>query len=598
MTGPTLLDAPSTSATTTKHGAALLQPLRWLWANRYPLLAGAIILAAVAIRATLASAGWPGTDSDDATMGLMAKHIVSRGEFPIFFWGQSYMGSIEAYLGALMFALLGVSEFALKCGLIALYAGFMGVMYLLLARLYDRFWALIGLALLAFGSDAMLYHQLNAYGGYLETIFFGALMVLLASALARGAGTVHQRRLGYFGWGLAAGLGIWSDPLVLSFVALSALLIVVMRWRELRSRFAALAVLGLLVGVSPWIVYIATAPSLDVAKSFLQHGSPSTRAVSSLGAPSATKSAGPSPLAELRDQTLGVVVIAIPDDTGVAAVCPLPIGKAWPPRSWSGAMSGACVATRAVWGSAFLALLAVALAIEARAFLRLWRRSGAWSAEERTEAARRGGRVVALGAPSLTILLFAASSSAAIAPAIYSRYIISVLIAIPALLTSLWRQAVALDARRRLHSGFRSRIAVACLTGGLALALLVGVIGAWGDAPALQRQNAQQLALVHLLERQGDTRFYSDFWTCERVIFQSDERLVCGVLNTDMSPRPNRYPGYDTLVRAAPHPPYVFPVDSSQAQLFPEWAARNGWRYDTTIFEGAYVIYRISPTGG
>lgn len=559
----------------------------WLREQRFPALAGAIILAAVVIRVSLVAAGWPGTDSDDATMGLMAKHILTRGEFPIFFWGQSYMGTIEAYLGAVMFAALGVSEFALKCGLIALYAGFLAVMYPLLARLYTRIWALLGLAMLALGSDAMLYHQLNAYGGYLETIFFGALAILLSTWLARGAGTARQRRLGYFGWGLAAGLGIWSDPLVLPFVALSALLIAALCWREVRSRLVALALLGLLVGLAPWIVYVATAPSLDVAKSFLQHGNLPARAGAPAGA-STTRATttGPSPLTQLRDQALGLVVVAVPDSTGVAAVCPLPVGQAWPPESWQGTMSGACVATRAVWGSAFLALLAAALAIEGRAFLLLWRRTRGWTPGEREMVIRRGGRLVALGAPALGIALFAASSAAATAPAIYSRYIIGVLIAIPALLATLWEWT---GARRRRH------VAVVCVTAGLLIALAAGVVRTWGDVPALQRQNAQQMALVHLLEQQGDTRFYADFWTCERTIFQSDERLVCTVLNNDLSPRANRYPGYDALVRAVPHPPYVFPLDSAQARLFPQWAASNGWRYDTTVFEGAFVIYRVLP---
>ena len=580
------------------EAAPFTRPRRWVSAHRYPLLAAAIILAAVVIRATLVAAGWPGTDSDDATMGLMAKHILTHGEFPIFFWGQAYMGTIEAYLGALMFAALGVSEFALKLGLIALYAGFMAVMCLLLARLYNRLWALVGLGLLALGSDAILYHQLNAYGGYLETIFFGALLILLASWLARGQGSRGRRRWGYFGWGLAAGLGIWSDPLVLPFVALSALLIIVTCWREIRSRLALLALLGLLAGVSPWIIYIATAPSLGGAKGFLAQGtSPATtRTVAVTDASPAAKSTSLSPLAELRDQALGTVVIAVPDSTGVAAICPMPVGKAWPPESWRGTMSGACLATRATWGTAFLALLAIALAIEGRAFMAIVRgHPGEWSDERRVNAARRGGRVVALGAPALGILLFAASSSAATAPAIYSRYIIGVLVAIPALLATLWEWTGARRPRSQpgARGRNRSRLAVAGVTAALGVALAAGVVGTWGDAPALQRQNALQMALVHQLERQGDTRFYGDFWTCERMIFQSDERLICGVLNSDLSPRPNRYPGYDTLVRAAPNPPYVFALDTTQAALFPQWAARNGWRYDRTVFEGAFVIYRL-----
>src|SRR5579875_1808015 len=156
----------------------------WLRAHRYALAAAGIILIAVAVRVALVALGWPGTDSDDATMGLMAKHILTQGEHPIFFWGQAYMGTIEVYLGALMFAFLGVSEFALKCGLIILYAAFMMVMYLLLTRLFSQKWALVGLLLLAGSTDDMLYHQLQAYGGYLETIFFGALLTFLATRIA------------------------------------------------------------------------------------------------------------------------------------------------------------------------------------------------------------------------------------------------------------------------------------------------------------------------------------------------------------------------------------------------------------------------------
>src|SRR5262249_30710658 len=167
----------------------------WLGARRYPLAAAGIILVAAAVRVGLLAAGWPGTDSDDATMGLMAKHILTRGEHPIFFYGQSYMGTIEAYLGALMFALFGVSQLAVKCGLVVLYAGFMAVMYALLAQLFDRRWALVGLMLLAFGADDMLYHQLEAYGGYLETLFFGAVLLVLATWLVHtGVDAKRARR--------------------------------------------------------------------------------------------------------------------------------------------------------------------------------------------------------------------------------------------------------------------------------------------------------------------------------------------------------------------------------------------------------------------
>jgi hypothetical protein len=62
-----------------------------------------LIIGAVLLRVVLISNGWPGINSDEATMGLNALHILTRGERPIFFYGQNYLGTIEAYLGAFFF---------------------------------------------------------------------------------------------------------------------------------------------------------------------------------------------------------------------------------------------------------------------------------------------------------------------------------------------------------------------------------------------------------------------------------------------------------------------------------------------------------------
>src|SRR5690348_6499925 len=72
----------------------------WLTSRWLDLAATALIVGGVALRLTLAALGWPATDSDEATFGLMARHISERGAHPIFFYGQNYMGAVEAYLAA------------------------------------------------------------------------------------------------------------------------------------------------------------------------------------------------------------------------------------------------------------------------------------------------------------------------------------------------------------------------------------------------------------------------------------------------------------------------------------------------------------------
>ncbi|MCX6997992.1 MAG: hypothetical protein NTV49_13130, partial [Kiritimatiellaeota bacterium] len=47
--------------------------------------------------------------SDEAWPSLMAMHIL-QGEFPVVYWGQSYMGTQESYLNAALIGLFGPSS--------------------------------------------------------------------------------------------------------------------------------------------------------------------------------------------------------------------------------------------------------------------------------------------------------------------------------------------------------------------------------------------------------------------------------------------------------------------------------------------------------
>src|SRR5438105_1564918 len=88
--------------------------------SKYELYALLIIALAVCLRVLLTILGWPTTNADEGTMGIMARHIAYNGEHPIFYYGQSYMGTREAYLGAAFFRLFGASLFTLRLGLIFL----------------------------------------------------------------------------------------------------------------------------------------------------------------------------------------------------------------------------------------------------------------------------------------------------------------------------------------------------------------------------------------------------------------------------------------------------------------------------------------------
>jgi hypothetical protein len=59
-------------------------------------------------------------DADQAITGLMAKHLAELRAFPLFYYGQSYMLAVEAWLAAPLFAIAGASVVALKLPLLAI----------------------------------------------------------------------------------------------------------------------------------------------------------------------------------------------------------------------------------------------------------------------------------------------------------------------------------------------------------------------------------------------------------------------------------------------------------------------------------------------
>ncbi|TMB89260.1 MAG: hypothetical protein E6J44_03360, partial [Chloroflexi bacterium] len=99
--------------------------------GKYHLLALLIIALAVCLRLLLTALGWPTTNSDEGTIGLMARHIAYNGEHPVVFYSRNYLGALEAYLGAAFFRLFGPSLFSLRLGIILLDALFFASMYLL-----------------------------------------------------------------------------------------------------------------------------------------------------------------------------------------------------------------------------------------------------------------------------------------------------------------------------------------------------------------------------------------------------------------------------------------------------------------------------------
>ena len=82
----------------------------------------ALLLAGLVLLRAFPFVWWPGThfDSDQAVVGLMAKHISEARAFPLFYYGQDYMLAVEAYLAAPVMLVAGPTVTALKSPLVVI----------------------------------------------------------------------------------------------------------------------------------------------------------------------------------------------------------------------------------------------------------------------------------------------------------------------------------------------------------------------------------------------------------------------------------------------------------------------------------------------
>ncbi|MFC3501698.1 hypothetical protein ACFOOK_12105 [Micromonospora krabiensis] len=497
-----------------------VQDRRW-WRPRLdrPALVALLLgLVGVGYRLVLTLYTVPASNSDEATFGLAALHISEGRAHPVFLYGQRYMGMLESYLAAPLIWLAGPSWPVLRLPMLVLYALFLYLIHRLTRRVCAPWFATFVVGLLALGPERVVRDQLTVVGGRPEAKPAVVLMLLIAVGLA--AGTIHRRRLAVGLFGLLAGLALWSDWLIAPYLLVAGLLLLYAARRELLGWAGALLVAGFAVGVAPMTWANVVAPPGQDSWSVLREIS--TRP-------------GPEPSWSLRLR--GGLVEGVPLAGGL---CPIDGCGRW--QEWFGYLYP------------LLLLVAAALAV---IFYR------------RTAGGPRGRRIgpvthlTLVAGAALTLLSYVRSPLAALDPLANARYLSLLQISLPAVLWPLWLAAVA-GWRGTVGAFGRLTGAVATLVlAALAVTSLVVTARYATDGVAASREEerrARELAAV--LRADGPHEVYGDYWICNRLVFDTAEEVVCGVVDDNLQPGQNRYLPYWRQVGRAARPGYVVETGS------------------------------------
>lgn len=206
-------------------------------------------------------------NSDEAVVALMARHILA-GEKPIFFYGQSYMGSLDAILVAGGFVLFGQKVWVIRAVQILLFTGTMlstGYLAQIISR--SPLAGVLAITLMAFPNVNMTLYTSVSLGGYGEMLLIGNLILITTIKIAEQIlqnYDLHQARL-WLILGFLIGLGFWAFSLTLVYAVPAFIYLI---WSIIINRnsisrlisklriWLVVSLLGIFLGALPCLVYI------------------------------------------------------------------------------------------------------------------------------------------------------------------------------------------------------------------------------------------------------------------------------------------------------------------------------------------------------
>ena len=152
--------------------------------KQWKAIVTALVLVGLLLRVFGAWASRLITDPDAGVVALMARHIASGSEWPVFFYGQSYMGSLEPIVSGLVCMIIGISGFGVGLGTALVATACLPVIYLWGKESSGAVAGLIALTICLIGPYDYYMFQFNPRGGYMVTVLLGLLIMMLSSRTA------------------------------------------------------------------------------------------------------------------------------------------------------------------------------------------------------------------------------------------------------------------------------------------------------------------------------------------------------------------------------------------------------------------------------
>ncbi len=556
------------------------------------------MFVALVARALLLASNAVSFHSDEAIVGLMARHIL-QGERPTFFYGQAYMGSLDAWLVAAGFVLLGESVLTIRVAQSALYLLVVATGFLVAWRLSERATvALVAGLFLAIPSVDVALYTTATLGGYNEVMLLGHLILLF------GYEVTHEHPRSRWRWaalGACGGLGWWANGLIVMYALPVVLLILVtsprsivrlpgahrgaplqpftsqiVLWRGVwgKGKYIIVALLFFILFSAPWWVFDFTHNHAALSTLLTNR---QTGEFEGIGIPYVPPS----------QRALGLVFIGLPTLLGL----------------------------KFPWEASYflLPLGGVVLLIHAVAIIRLLRGYNPLKPD---------ARGLVLGMMALFCVIFVASTFGAdptgrylVALALLFGVVLGTLVVAPPEAKAIRLEEKPASPLKGLEKtpctgryGFWSSLWLAALPLVVLAYHALGQFAAAASATGLTTQfdlvshlpNDHDADLIAFLDAQGIKHGYTNYWVAFRLAFLSGERMQFSAAlpykhDLSYNAADNRYPPYVEATERAEHIAYITSnLPELDARLEADWAAL-GITYEEARVGVFHAYYGFAP---
>lgn len=175
------------------------------------------VFAGLGVRLLLLIAADWRYDYDEGMVGLQVLRI-QHGSYPVFHPGQPYLGALESYLIAPLFAMGGANAVTLKLIPWLLSGGYIASVGWLGWRAFDQRAAVLSALMAACAPAYLLVVGMKTWGATAETLLLGNLALIAASYTLDRSLPVGVRQHALILLGVISGVAFWVSWLIVFFV--------------------------------------------------------------------------------------------------------------------------------------------------------------------------------------------------------------------------------------------------------------------------------------------------------------------------------------------------------------------------------------------